>query len=457
MMAMPILKQITHKFLEIKMFFTHWRQIQIAVIYSMVVMAGLNSCGKPELDQMLTTSIDTIYAGPFAGVDSIMLISSDSWSISGSPGWLTVTPSAGTGDAWIVFKYPKNPSSYEKRIATLIVQSGERTRTITLVQNISKVPARAVLFAGGGIPNGFDDHGSRDGTGNDAIFIYPGNPSFDSKGNLIVTDERRIRNITPEGVVTTLPGRVMHPYWPKGVKDAWGILQGAIKDNQGNMYVLDAEDNVIYKYAADGIISILAGSIGERAFVDGKGTAAKFMGLQCMIMDSEGNLIVADNPSKIRKVTPAGVVTTLAGQAFSEFGDGPAELAFFFDIQSLAIDKTGNIFVADWGNSAIRKLTPQGMVSTLVRGRGIMDGPLLQAHVEEAQSIAVDKNGNLFSFDFYHNIRMITSKGFVYTVDPGINWEWCYNGLVVGPDNILYITDRSRNIIYKVIIDKFPD
>ncbi|MFX1707260.1 BACON domain-containing carbohydrate-binding protein [Chitinophaga sp. CC14] len=442
------------------MFYTHWRQLPILIIYALIVMVGFSSCGKPlpDLpDQMLSTSIDTVYASPFAGVDSVMLISSDSWSISGSPDWLTITPAAGTGDAWIVLRYSQNTGSHEKRTANLIVQSGERTRTITLIQNISMLPAKAILFAGGGYPKDRDDYDSRDGIGNDAVFRWVSNPWFDTKGNLIVTDKNKIRSITPEGVVTTLPGRFPHPYWPKGVNDSWDNPHGAIKDNQGNMYVLEADENVIYKYAADGTISILAGSKREWAFADGKGTAAKFMGLTCMIMDSEGNLIVADNPSMIRKVTPTGVVTTLAGKTFSELGDGPADVALFSIIYSLAIDKAGNIFVADWGNSAIRKLTPQGVVSTLVRGRGIMDGPLLHANVEEAQSMAVDKDGNLFSFDFYHNIRMITSKGFVYTIDPGIKWQWCFNGLVVGPDNILYIADSYRNIIYKIIIDKLPD
>jgi sugar lactone lactonase YvrE len=447
-----------------KMYYTYSKQVPIVIIFFLAMITGLISCGKPETDeptQILTVSKDTIYLNPFEDVDSIHLISSDSLHISGRPDWLTVTPTAAIGDVWIVFNYSSNPDSYKERTARLIVQSGTDTKTITLIQNISKLSAKAVLFAGGGYVRNTVDYGGRDGTGNDAKFVYPSNATFDTRGNLIVTDVKKIRSITPEGIVTTLPGLFQHPFYPTGVNDSWEAPYGAIIDKQGNTYVMDTQESVIYKYAADNSVSILAGSKGQRAFVNGKGTEAKFMDLTCMVMDREGNLVVADNGRCLRRVTPEGVVTTFVGNASFGSNDGPPDIATFDFITSMTIDKAGNFYIAQWGQrgtATVRKVTPRGMVSTLVEGRGVMDGPLLLADIEEPTAIAVDKDGNIFVYDRWKHIRLITPKGFVYTFNVNVKVAFDYNnnGLVVGPDNILYFADAFNGVIYKIIIDKLP-
>lgn len=175
-------------------------------------------------------------------------------------------------------------------------------------------------------------------------------------------------------------------------------------------------------------------------------------------MDVDGNLIVDDNGNyRIRRVTPSGVVTTIAGRGWSDFADGPGNLARFAMTTALTVDTAGNIYVADWGNSAIRKITPDGVVSTLVSGRGTMDGPLLRAHIEEPTAITIDRNGNLFVFDFWHNIRMISPKGVVYTIRADRVWTYCINSLAVGPDNVLYMGDINTWRIYKIIIENMPE
>lgn len=443
------------------MCYTYFEKVPVLIILLLAVIAGLYSCGKPqpdEPDKILNVSKDTIYLSPFEDVDSVHLTSSDSLRISGLPNWLTVTPTAAIGDIWVIFKYSTNFSRYEERTVRLMVQSGNLSHTITLIQNTSRVPAKAVLFAGGGYIRNTTDYGGRDGIGNDAMFVYPGNAVFDPKGNLMVTDAGKIRSITPEGVVTTLPGIIQHPFYSTGVKDSWPGPLGAIKDKQGNMYVLDAEESVMYRYAVDGTVSILAGSKGQRAYVNGKGAEAKFMVPTCMVMDREGNLIVVDDHTCLRRVTPNGVVTTFAGNFVSGSADGPADMAAFEHIQSITIDKAGNFYVAQWGRYAtVRKVTPQGMVSTLVGGRGVMDGPLIHANIEEPAAIAVDKDGNVFVYDRWKNIRLITTKGFVYTLSLNANFDDNLNGLVVGPDNILYLVESySGKKIYKIIIDKLP-
>ena len=228
--------------------------------------------------------------------------------------------------------------------------------------------------------------GSTDATGPAATFFLPRGVATDSADNVYVSDflTHIIRKITPAGVVTTLAGTAHAPGSADGTGAAarFAFPTGLATDGAANVYVADSENNAIRKITPAGVVTTLAGAPGSSGGgTDGIGSAASFCGPAGVATDSAGNVYVADTcNSTIRKVTPAGVVTTLAGSAGvtgSIDATGPA--ARFRFPTALATDSTGNVYVADSGNSTIRKITPDGAVSTVVgvAGQaGFAAGPL---------------------------------------------------------------------------------
>lgn len=436
-----------------------------------VLLSGfisLSSCVKKtdpvfgEQPGILKASKDTIILNGWAGTDSLEITARDPWDISGIPSWLTVTPSSGTGNTKILLSYTLNPLSQVSRTALLTVHGVGTLTTITVIQNQANIKASAILVAGGGVGVTDGERGEGgyldDIIGTHALFDGLYGLTCDVNGNLYVGDSWRIRKISATTAVSTVPGPYQHPVYPMaGVYDCWKYPGGLVTDKQGNLYVADRGDNLIYKCTPSGQISILAGDLTP-GYADGTGTAARFKEPYDMVMDSKGDLIVYDNGNKrIRRVTQSGIVTTITGQSYSGFIDGPASAARLGIIHSLAIDASDNIYAADWGNCAVRKITPDGTVETLVSGRGIRDGILYSADMEEPSSIAVDKNGYVYVFDYWHKIRVITPKGMVYTLDDGRNWGYCIDALVIGPDNTLYIGAMNKFRIYKVIIGQLPE
>src|SRR5205823_3909645 len=137
-------------------------------------------------------------------------------------------------------------------------------------------------------------------------------------------------------------------------------------DDSGNVYVADTNNHTIRKVTPTGVVTTLAGTAGENGSVDGTGSAARFYDQVSVSVDSSGNVYVADTANHtIRKVTPTGVVTTLAGTA-GETGsvDGTGSAARFYGQLGVSVDSSGNVYVADIGNHTIRKVTPTGVVTT---------------------------------------------------------------------------------------------
>lgn len=256
---------------------------------------------------------------------------------------------------------------------------------------VRKVSAEGVISTLAGIPSlcqlGHTD--SKD------LFYTPTGIATDSAGNVFVADSTHIRKITPDRVVSTLAGAVgvSGSADGPGASARFGNPDGIATDRAGNLYVADSDNLTIRKITPDGIVSTLAGKTGYRQSLDGTGSAANFFHPQGLTTDSAGNIYVTDSGhcgpcstsrwSSIRKITPSGVVSTLAG-AYGTSGnaDGLGSAARFgttFSAGSLATDRAGNIYVADTDNHSIRKITPAGLVSTVVgrNGRaGFAAGPL---------------------------------------------------------------------------------
>ncbi|MGZ5155055.1 MAG: hypothetical protein ACXWCL_01460 [Caldimonas sp.] len=251
---------------------------------------------------------------------------------------------------------------------------------------------------GGGQP------GQVDGTGAAAGFSANANAlAADSAGNIYVGDQYMVRKITQAGVVTTIAGQVGTGFGNgTGAAAAFGTINGIAVDSAGNLYVTDS-NSAIRKITPAGVVTTLAGSnpaLGQTpGFVDGLGSAARFAGPWGMAIDGAGNLFVADAFNyAIRKVTPAGQVTTLAGggPAASGYLDATGNAARFKSPDSLSIDAAGNLYVNDANGSAVRKVTPGGVVTTVAysdsftaeTGQPVPSGALHIATLQYAAHVA---------------------------------------------------------------------
>lgn len=195
-------------------------------------------------------------------------------------------------------------------------------------------------------------------------------------------------------------------------------LAGMAFDSSGNLWVADYGTNKIRKVSSAFQVSTVAGS-GAALSIDGTGAAASIMGPACIAIDTSGNMYVGENTGhRIRKITPAGVVTTFCGSGIASNINGTGTNASFNYPVGLCIDASGNLFVAESQNHLIRKITSSGVVTTLA-GSGTMasiDGTGTSASFSSPVSIAIDSSGNLFVCDFTGcKIRKVTSAGVVTT------------------------------------------
>ena len=268
--------------------------------------------------------------------------------------------------------------------------------------------------------------GSTDGTGSAARFYLPQGVAVDTAGNVFVADSfnHTIRKVTSSGVVTTLAGLAGSSGSTDGTGSAarFHSPTSVAVDTAGNVFVADTTNQTIRKVTSAGVVTTLAGSAGSSGSDDGTGSAARFNSPQGVSVNSAGNVFVADRLNHtIRRVTSAGVVTTLAGLAGSSGStDGTGSAARFNSPRSTAVDSSGNVFVADATNHTIRKVTSAGVVTTLAGSAGSSgsaDGTGSAARFYLPQGVAVDSAGNVFVGDsFNYTIRKVTSAGVVTTL-----------------------------------------
>jgi sugar lactone lactonase YvrE len=268
--------------------------------------------------------------------------------------------------------------------------------------------------------------GSTDGGAATAKFNEPNGLVLNTDNSLLLADTSNaaLRQISTIGTVTTFAGTS----GSKGSTDATGTAArfsapvGLTRDGLSNYYIADQTNHTIRKISFSGLVTTLAGTAGQSGSVDGTGAAARFnlpTGITC---NAQGDLYVSDLGSHlIRKITAAGVVTTLAGQVnVSGSSDGSGTAARFFKPAGLAIDSVGNVYVADMGNSTLRKISANGVVSTLAglpTIDGLMDGAGSNAWFAEPQGLTLDSVGNIYVADTANAVlRKVTPEGLVTTL-----------------------------------------
>ncbi|HEY0730078.1 MAG TPA: hypothetical protein VGD38_18470, partial [Pyrinomonadaceae bacterium] len=238
-----------------------------------------------------------------------------------------------------------------------------------------------------------------------------------------------------------------------GFSDPFGI---AIADD-GTIYVADAgESNRIRKITPEGIVTTFAGS--SEGFADGAGAAAAFNTPSALAIDSNGNLYVADTGNnRIRKVTPQGEVSTIAGDGTAGYADGPAAQARFNGPIGIAVVANGNVFIADTYNDRIRMISPDGQVSTVAgAGLGFSDGDRNSSRFDTPCGVISLTDGSLIVADTGNDrLRKITPDGNVSTLPVNINGEEISNpvGLALTHDNFLYVTELDRSRVIQIAPD----
>ncbi|MDL1948765.1 hypothetical protein FBQ97_03005, partial [Acidobacteria bacterium ACD] len=311
-----------------------------------------------------------------------------------------------------------------------------------------------------------------DGTGSAARFSLPTGVAFDAAGNAYVSDRtnQTIRKVSPAGVVSTLAGLEGTPGSSdgRGAAARFNAPWGVAVDSLGNVFVADMGNSTIRKVAPDGMVTTLAGLAGTPGSTDGTGAAARFSSPQGPGLLPSGDLLVADSGNHtIRKVTPAGVVTTLAGLAgTSGSADGTGTVARFLSPSAVCVDTSGNAYVADIGNSTIRRAAPDGTVTTiagLALNQGSADGTGTDARFRLPSGVAVDVGGNVYVADMNNQtIRKVTSTGVVSTLAGQVQTAgWAdgtgtaarfYNprGVAVAGSGNVFVADNFNSTIREV-------
>jgi len=306
--------------------------------------------------------------------------------------------------------------------------------------------------------------GAVDGTKTQASFNFPTGIAMDMSGFLFVADKQNniVRIISPQGIVNTIAGIAVAGF--SNAKDSvkFNGPAGLAVDASGNVYIADQNNSLIRLVNTQGTVTTFAGTTGTAGLVNGTGAAALFNGPTGIATDISGNVYVADNGNNvIRKITSKGVVTTLAGSGNRGALDGTGAAASFNQPQALTVDGIGNVYVADKGNNLIRKITPDGVVTTIAGTgtAGSANGVGTAASFNGPAGITIDASGNLYIGDSNNNlIRKIAANGTVSTLagtgsagagNGGLTAATFNNpqGVVVDTYGRIYVADTGNSLI----------
>jgi uncharacterized protein (TIGR03437 family) len=307
---------------------------------------------------------------------------------------------------------------------------------------------------------------------------FPRDMALDAAGNLYVADQynRRVRKVTPEGVITTVAGNA------NGSGETADTAQLAFPHglavSGGGLYIADTSNNIVRKLSVDGTLTTVAGLGGSKLSGDtGPAALAELSAPGAIAIDGGGAMYIADSGNhRIRQVTPGGLITTIAGTGASApfvsnpsfNGDGQPLLARFNSPQGIALDAGGNLYVSDTSNHRVRKITKSGQLTTIAgtgeAGFSGDNGPAVKAQLNYPSGITVDGAGNIYVADWINNrIRKIAPDGTISTVAGAGTYNYSGDGgpavaatlrrprgVALDSSGNLYIADTDNNRIRMV-------
>lgn len=340
---------------------------------------------------------------------------------------------------------------------------------------VRKVSTSGIItsIAGNGNP-GYSAEGGPSAT---AQINKPSGLALDSSGNVYLADRfnYRIRKITTTGSIISLAGNGFRGYSVNGGAATGAQLdqpRGLALDSAGNLYIADGYNCRVRKLSPNGIITTVAGN-GTPGYSGDNGPAinAQLAYQLGIAVNAAGELFIADSFNhRIRKVSTNGIITTIAGNGFPGYsGDnGPATSAQINNTNDIALDADGNLYIADYSNYRIRKISTNGIISTLAgtgsQGYSGDRGPAAGAQLSTVWGLTVDPGGNLYIADYLnHRIRKIAANGTISTVagtgapgysgdgGPATGASLNYpSGLTLDSAGNLYIADGDNYVIRKV-------
>jgi uncharacterized repeat protein (TIGR01451 family) len=338
-------------------------------------------------------------------------------------------------------------------------------------ERIRKVNSSGTIATVAG--NGAAGYSGDGGTATSAELYYPYGVAVSPAGSLYVSDSgnARIRSVSAAGTISTVVGGATGD----GGLGEFGHLNqpyGVARDNAGNTYIADTNNNRVRKVAANGTITTVAGT-GVSGYLgdNGPATSAELNSPYSVAVDGSGNLYIADSyNSRVRKVNSSGTITTVAGNgAYAYSGDGGAAAsASLNEPFGVAVDAAGDLYIADFYNYRVRKVNSSGTITT-VAGNGTYGysgdgGVATSAELREPWGVAVDTSGNVYIADSYnYRIRMVSTSGIITTVAGNGTYGYSGDGgtatsaslfeptgVAVDSTGDLYIADTNNNRIRKV-------
>jgi prepilin-type N-terminal cleavage/methylation domain-containing protein len=429
-------------------------------ILATIVTVAYNGIQSGARDKSVLSDLDTL-----DGIETDYGLKNGGVSVawysgSGVNSNLNFTPSTGNiidivanSKDYCIRAYNPNSATY-KTLTTAATKESTTGACASLAASAAAYTAAGMTAPNGGVVTtlaGSGTGGSANGTGTTATFNYPAGLAVDpTSGSVDVLEANNddLRSITTSGVVTTIATSLPGSPWGMTVNPSGtiyyattysqGIAQvtpagvatifaggtygcsdgtgtgaqfsrtlGVASDTAGNLYVADLDSDTIRKITPSAVVTTFAGTCNASGSTNGTGLAARFNGPYNIAIDSSGNLYVADSGNNmIRKITSSGVVTTLAGSGTAGYADGTGSAAQFSSPAGVAVDATGNVYVADTGNNRIREITPAGVVSTLAGSgtSGSNNGTGTAARFNFPNGIAVSASGVVYIADTGNNL-----------------------------------------------------
>ena len=424
-------------------------RLPVAVDWQLVPKDGVQSA-RPGMELMLNSTINTPIIVTLSDSPGELLYGSSmhvtaaaepepeswQWYLDGVPVEWEEYPEIWIGDAL------ENDS-----VHSLAVVARKDDKTGIAATGFRVTTRSVATLAGSGLA------GSANGAALESRFRNPTGIALDTDGTIYISDtgSNKIRRLESGNVIT----------FAGGVSASLNAPTGIAMDASANIFVADTCNNKIRKISPEGTVSLFAGS-GEAGWTDGTGSASSFDHPAGLAVDASGNVFVADTYNhKIRKISADGRVSTFAGSGYAGTRDGTGISASFNHPTGLAIDASGNLFVCDTENNLVRRIAPSGAVSTYAGSGspGNNDGDLTAASFQYPSGIAVDSQGNVYVADTGNNrIRRIAPDGYVTTlagtgftgsadgVLSGASFD-SPSGIAVDGDGLVYVADTKNNRI----------